>query len=383
MNVLNLLWRVLEHRSSSARNFREIKKEKKKRKEDRKSLRRSGKTVFIGKIWRSGRIKEKYTNADTSDFETRLAKIYMREVHRVQVFNFGGLPDLIAEGLSTRMLMEHRDDQGQSVFTSRAWRWLFDIRGPLVHELILEFFSTFRFGEEAYELERVYFGLGITFSRGDADYWYTPSYTLIRVPMLRLCHRMIVCSIVGRSQAPEKVTVTDLFYLRGMDVGSINFVARLAKHFGLFTEERLWGLTVIVQDLHVIDMAELVRLHICVKLDDTWAWVPTGPARQEGDVGGVAEEDLVALGGGDEDEEIPQAVPPPPRTQGERIARLEEEVHGSLHGLSLASHGLMDRAMYLSRDIQRAPVRDTRDAQRTGTTDLQRSTSTPLQQPNP
>ncbi|GKA78049.1 hypothetical protein Tco_0784586 [Tanacetum coccineum] len=36
----------------------------------------------------------------------------------------------------------------------------------------------------------------------------------------------------------------------------------------------------------------------------------------------------MALGGGDEDEEMPQAVPPPPRTQGERIARLEEEVHG-------------------------------------------------------
>nr|GEW45516.1 hypothetical protein [Tanacetum cinerariifolium] len=67
-----------------------------------------------------------------------------REVHRVQVFNFGGLPDLIAEGLSTRMLMEHSDAQGRSLFTSRAWRWLFDIRGSLVHELILEFLNTFR-----------------------------------------------------------------------------------------------------------------------------------------------------------------------------------------------------------------------------------------------
>nr|GEV88471.1 hypothetical protein [Tanacetum cinerariifolium] len=38
------------------------------------------------------------------------------------------------------MLMEHRDAQGHSVFTSRAWRRLFEIQGPLVHELILEFF---------------------------------------------------------------------------------------------------------------------------------------------------------------------------------------------------------------------------------------------------
>ncbi|GKB16411.1 hypothetical protein Tco_0850334 [Tanacetum coccineum] len=35
-----------------------------------------------------------------------------REVHKVQVFNFGGLPDLMAKGLSARMLMEHRDAQG-------------------------------------------------------------------------------------------------------------------------------------------------------------------------------------------------------------------------------------------------------------------------------
>ncbi|GKD64416.1 hypothetical protein Tco_1306524, partial [Tanacetum coccineum] len=53
-----------------------------------------------------------YTNADITDFETRLGKIYKREVHRVQVFNFGGLTDLMAKGLSGRMLMEHRDAQG-------------------------------------------------------------------------------------------------------------------------------------------------------------------------------------------------------------------------------------------------------------------------------
>ncbi|GJS25952.1 hypothetical protein Tco_0486572 [Tanacetum coccineum] len=75
-------------------------------------------------------------------------------------------------------------------------------------------------------------------------------------------------------------------------------------------------------------MAELVRLQLCVELDDTWAWVSIGPARQEGGAGEVVEEAPVAPRGGDEDEEMPQAVSPLPRTQGERISRLEEEVHG-------------------------------------------------------
>ncbi|GJU74585.1 RNA-directed DNA polymerase, eukaryota [Tanacetum coccineum] len=221
-----------------------------------------------------------YTKGDIADFETMLAKIYRREVHRVQVFDFRGLPDLMTEGLSSRMLMD-RDAQWKSVFTSQAWRRLFDIRGSLVHELILEFFSTFGYGEAVLDLDTA---------------------GALQDPKLRLCHRLITCSIVGRNQAPEKVTVIDLFYLRGMDVGS--FVARLAEHFGLLTKERLQGLTVIVRDLPVIDMDELVRLHICVELDDTWAWVAPGPERQPDAATGAPEDALIA------DEGAP-AVPAP------------------------------------------------------------------------
>ncbi|GJY50946.1 hypothetical protein Tco_0441793 [Tanacetum coccineum] len=67
-----------------------------------------------------------------------------------------------------------------------------------------------------------------------------PSYTLIRDPVLRLCHRMIAHSIAGRSRAPEKVTVTNLFYLRGMDVGSVNIPHLLGRYLSvvlLLTEE--------------------------------------------------------------------------------------------------------------------------------------------------
>ncbi|GJY66019.1 hypothetical protein Tco_0468257 [Tanacetum coccineum] len=291
-----------------------------------------------------------YTEDDIADFESRLTRIHRREVHRVQVFDFGGLPDMMVEGLSARMLMEHRD--AQSVFTSRAWRRLFDIRGPLVHKLVLEFFSTFRFGEAVTDLdtpgalqfqlggarrrmswrefilalglytaeEMHTFGFGAYWAdsarqipgKGDLrDYWIgissagdflgtAPSYTAIRDPILRLCQRLITCSIAGRSQAPEKVTVIDLFYLRGMD-----FVARLAEHFGLLTAEILRRLTIIAPELPIIDMAELAPPH-----------------------------------------------PPPPaaaRTMPQRMARLEEDVY-KIHGELTEQREVIDA---MARDFSR------------------------------
>ncbi|GKG53628.1 hypothetical protein Tco_0555028, partial [Tanacetum coccineum] len=38
---------------------------------------------------------------------------------------------------------------------------------------------------------------------------------------------LIACSIAGRSQAPEKVIVTDMFYLRGM--GALQISSHLAS----------------------------------------------------------------------------------------------------------------------------------------------------------
>ncbi|GJT67128.1 hypothetical protein Tco_1018608 [Tanacetum coccineum] len=205
-----------------------------------------------------------YPNTDIVDFEGRLARIHRREVHKVSVFDFGGLPDLQAEGLSGRMLMDHRDEAG-----AESARQIPD-KGDL----------------------RDYW-MGIS-SAG--DFLATAlSYTSIRDQILRLCHRLIACSIAGRSQAHEKVTVTNLFYLRGMDVGSVNvpyllarylrlfavgrksgahisggqFVARLAEHFRLLTAKILGGLTVISPELPIIDMTKLVRLQIYAQFDDT------------------------------------------------------------------------------------------------------------------
>ncbi|GJU92814.1 hypothetical protein Tco_1317570 [Tanacetum coccineum] len=229
------------------------------------------------------------------------------------------ISEYIVSTLTTEDLKAYNlgTDLGQSVFTSRAWRRLFDIRDLLVHELILEFFSTFRFGEavlnldtaralqfqlgrvrrrmswrkfilalglhSAEEMQTTGFGLYWAKStrrisnKGDMNaYWIgissmgdfigiIPSYTLIRDPILRLCHRLIACSIAGRSQPPEKVTVTDLFYLRRMDIGSVNVPYLLARYLRLFTSGRKQGAMISG------DMAKLVGL-LCVELDDTWAW---------------------------------------------------------------------------------------------------------------
>ncbi|GJZ03114.1 hypothetical protein Tco_0521075 [Tanacetum coccineum] len=343
-----------------------------------------------------------YTDADIADFEERLERIYSQEIHKVQVVDFQGMPELMRDGLFARMVMEHRDDAGVVVFTSRAWGRLFDTRGPLLggarrrlswRQFILalglhtgEEMESPGFARYWSESERMIPG------KGDLhDYWRgistdgdflgpPPSYTLIRDPVLRLCHRMMAHSIAGRSQAPEKVTVTDLFYLRGLDVGSVNipyllarylrrfaagrksgahisggqFVARLAEHFGLLTAEILGGLTVIAPELPIIDMGELVRLQICMEVDDTWAWVAMGPERQPDAAAGAlaVAEDAPAVDEGDQavsaPVQAPQQPPPPPpaaaRTMPQRLGRLEEEVQGLRRDVG-SLRGLVERSM--------------------------------------
>ncbi|GJX79429.1 hypothetical protein Tco_0327578 [Tanacetum coccineum] len=94
-----------------------------------------------------------YTDADIADFEERLGRIYSREIHRAQVLDFEGMHELMRDVLYVRMLMEHRDDGGVMMFTSRAWGRVFETRGPLVRELILEFLSILRFGKVVLDLD--------------------------------------------------------------------------------------------------------------------------------------------------------------------------------------------------------------------------------------
>ncbi|GJY05311.1 hypothetical protein Tco_0371251 [Tanacetum coccineum] len=221
-----------------------------------------------------------YTNADIANFEERLERlerIHDRDTHRVQVVDFQGMLELMRDVLVSRMLMEHHDDGGVVVFTSRAWRRL--------HYPVFASRS-----QETYELEAVYCSFGITYGGGDGvpqsistdgDFLRPPpSYTLIRDPVLRLCHRMMAHSIAGRSQAPKK---------------------------------------------------------ICKEIDYTWAWVALGPERQPDVAAGTpgAAEDALAVDEGDHAVPAPIQAPPPPsataRTMPQRMAILEEDVH-EIHG---------------------------------------------------
>ncbi|GKD24782.1 hypothetical protein Tco_1230996 [Tanacetum coccineum] len=211
--------------------------------------------LFPFNIIRPDDLNSKKTKMIWLFHRSRLERIYSREIHRVQVVDFQGMPELLRDGLFVRMAMEHRDEAGVVIFTSQggarrrlSWRQFILALGLHTRE----------------EME-------------------SPGFA--RDPVLRLCHRMMAHSIAGRSQAPEKVTVTDLFYLRGLDVGSVNiayllarylrrfaarrksgahisggkFVARLAEHFGLLVAEILGGLTVDKRQTRVVIIYSISR----------------------------------------------------------------------------------------------------------------------------
>nr|GEV49477.1 hypothetical protein [Tanacetum cinerariifolium] len=94
-----------------------------------------------------------YSDLDIANFEERLEMIHDRGTHRVQVLDFKGMLELMRDVLYARIRMEHSDCDGVVVFTRQAWGRVFKIRRPLVRELILEFLSTFRFGEVLLDLD--------------------------------------------------------------------------------------------------------------------------------------------------------------------------------------------------------------------------------------
>ncbi|GJU41103.1 hypothetical protein Tco_1194060 [Tanacetum coccineum] len=242
---------------------------------------------------------EGYTEEIVHDFEDRLETIFRRQVNQVHVLDFEGLTPKMRQDLAERLRMVYTGDDGQEIFMSHAWRRLFEIRAPLVREFILEFFSTYMIGlhtaEEMTEDGFKAYWLGserVIPDKGDlSDYWIeissdreflraTPSYTYIRDPLQRPCHRLISYNISGRGQAPKKVTATDLFYLHIMDRGTTSvpyllaqylfkhaegrksgsrlsgghFIGRLAHHFGLVSDDGLRELSVVTRDLPLIDM---------------------------------------------------------------------------------------------------------------------------------
>ncbi|GKA06629.1 hypothetical protein Tco_0685853, partial [Tanacetum coccineum] len=283
---------------------------------------------------------EVYDEGIVHSYGHKLETIFRRQVNRVHVLDFAGLTDGMRQTLGDRLSMVYTWDDGEALFTSHAWRRLFEVKGPLVREFILDFLSTCRMSDIEMGLDvadtlcfQIEAGFGAYWSsserviadKGDLrDHWIeissdmqflglAPSYVHIRDHVRRLCHKMIACSISCREQGAEKVTRFDLFYLRTIDHGTANvpyllaqylfrhaegrksgarlsegyFIGRLAAHFGLVSDEGLRGLSIIAQELPVIDLHELARLNICARFGDTWAWAAPRPDRQQAATAGA------------------------------------------------------------------------------------------------
>ncbi|GJW77322.1 hypothetical protein Tco_0139004, partial [Tanacetum coccineum] len=187
---------------------------------------------------------EGYTENILHSYEQRLETIWGRSVNRVHILYFAGLTEGMRKTLGDRLRMVYTRDEGQGLFTSHAWRILFETREPLVREFILKFLSTYRMSDTEMGLDvadTLCFQLGgvrrrmtwrqfilalglhtdeemaeasfrtywlgserVISDKADLrDYWIeissdmdflgpTPSYAFIRDPVRRLCYIMIV-----------------------------------------------------------------------------------------------------------------------------------------------------------------------------------------------
>ncbi|GKE21139.1 hypothetical protein Tco_1432651, partial [Tanacetum coccineum] len=178
--------------------------------------------------------------------------------------------------------------------------------------------------------------------KGDlSDYWVeisssrdflrgAPSYTYIKDPVWRLCHRLISYNIFGRGQAPEKVTATYLFYLRSMDREAANILYLLAHYLFGYAERRKSGVR--------LSEGHFIR---CLGHHFGLPDVAAGDPR--------AIEDALVV---DEDAQADPApvqapqLPPPAmgRTMPQRLGRLEEEMQGLRQDVRSLC-GLVERSM--------------------------------------
>ncbi|GJT43733.1 hypothetical protein Tco_0952448 [Tanacetum coccineum] len=191
---------------------------------------------------------EGYTENIVHNYEQRLETIWGRSVNRVYVLDFSRLTEGMKQTLGDRLRMVYTGDEGHELFTSHAWRRLFEIRAPLVREFILEFLSTCRMSD------------------------------------------------------------TEM----GLDVDDT------LSHFGLVSDQRLRGLSMVTHELPLIDLHELGRLNICVRVGDTWAWLALRPERQPDAAAGAptAAEDAPAFDKGAQADPAPVHAPQPPLPPG-------------------------------------------------------------------
>ncbi|GKD76347.1 hypothetical protein Tco_1338968 [Tanacetum coccineum] len=218
-----------------------------------------------------------YTDEIIQNFEQRLARIFSRRIHRVQVLDFRRLTEEMGMNMDVRLSMEHSDAQGQVVFTSHAWRRLF---ADTILELEDDGTFSFQLGGARRQMSwrQSILALGLH---------TTEEIDIIRDLLRRLYHRLIAHTIAGRGHAPEKVTRTDLYFLRSMDQEAVNLLYFLAHYLFRHAEGR--------------------KRHL--------AWVALGPERQQVAAAGALEDVKGAHAEVEGDQAVPalvQAPQPPP-----------------------------------------------------------------------
>ncbi|GJW06051.1 hypothetical protein Tco_1568474 [Tanacetum coccineum] len=175
---------------------------------------------------------EGYTEEIVHDFEDRLNTIYGRQ-------------------------------DGKERFVSHAWRRLIEIRSALVCEFILEFLSTCRIGNEigldaadalCFQLggarrsmtwRQFILTLGLHTTEEMAEDGFEAYYMdqgITNIPYL-LAHYLFMHAEGRKSDAR---------------LSGGHFIGRLAHHFGLVSDDELRGLSIVTQELPLIDMGELV-----------------------------------------------------------------------------------------------------------------------------
>ncbi|GKB89306.1 hypothetical protein Tco_0961578 [Tanacetum coccineum] len=168
-------------------------------------------------------------------------------------------------------------DDREALFTSHAWRRLFGVRAPLVREIMLEFFSTCRMSDTEMGLD---VADTLCFQLGGARRRMTWRQFILSLDLHSEEEMADPGDFLG--PAPSYVYIRDPVRRKGgTRLSEGHFIGRLAAHFGLVGDQGLIGLSMVVSELLVIDLHELVRLNICSRFGDMWAWVAPRPERQQ------------------------------------------------------------------------------------------------------
>ncbi|GJS83873.1 hypothetical protein Tco_0750414 [Tanacetum coccineum] len=249
---------------------------------------------------------EGYDEGIVYSYEQRLEIIWyetdFRAVNQVHVLDFAKLTDGMRQTLGDRLSMVYTKDDGHALFTSHARRRLFEVRGPLVREFMLEFFSTSRMSDTEMELDvadtlcfrcrmtwrQFILALGLHTEEemteaGFGAYWSGSEKVIPDKGDLRYYCMEISFATDFLGPALLMFSFETLHAegrKRGAELSGGHFIGHLAAYFGLVSDQGLRDLSVVASELPLIDLHELGKLNICSRFGDTWAWVASGPVRQ-------------------------------------------------------------------------------------------------------